>query len=821
VGTPPPIPADDAARVQTLRALGILDTPPEQEFDAIVRLAAEICGVPIALVSLVDESRQWFKAKVGLDAGETPRDQAWCAHAINEDETMVVPDASKDPRFVDHPLRLGAPNVEFYAGVPLRTSSGHAVGTLCVIDHAPRNLSPAQRAALEALAAQVVRLLELRRTALDHRAALASLEADAAAARREVEAAPASGWSRGALLLAGALGVASVVTSLWVRTTVARAGDLRLAASAARASAFLAERARSYGEVLRGAGALFRASDHVTREEFRAYVDALNLPRDFPGLLGLGFSEAVPRAGLDAWLAEARLEQPDLAFRTTPADHPVLAINRLVEPYAPNRPALGYDVMSEPVRRAALARATRTGDLARTDRVRLLQDPEHAPGLLLYVPVPGPTPGVPRGWVFAAVRERDLVAGIAEAAGAGVEVRLTDERAATQLLGEGGAASDAADEVQIDVAVADRPFELGVSPGPSFWGLGDRLEPWAILFFGFGATALAFALTTSIRRTEVRSQALAGRMTRALRRGERELRAVIEGTTDLIVTFDRDGHVLLRNGAFRRTLGDERGADGAPRIHDVVDPEARPAFAAALAAAAPPGETRRIETVFRAASGAPIEVEGALTEEDEDGHRVTRAIFRDVSARKQAERALVAANQALEQLATSDGLTGLANRRTFDEHLAAEVGRARRGGRLALVLLDVDHFKTYNDHYGHLEGDACLRAVAGAVRLLVRRAGEVAARYGGEEFALLLPGSDLAAAAQLAELVRARIAGLALPHARHPAGIVTASFGVAVCPNDASADGGALIKAADAALYRAKAEGRNRVAIASGGVAPA
>ncbi len=132
-----PLPADEEARLAALCRLEILDTPPESDFDDIVRLAAQICGTPIAAVSLIDADRQWFKSRIGLDATETARAMAFCGYTILQTEPLVVEDARADARFADNPLVLGEPHIRFYAGAPLRTPKGETVGALCVIDQTP------------------------------------------------------------------------------------------------------------------------------------------------------------------------------------------------------------------------------------------------------------------------------------------------------------------------------------------------------------------------------------------------------------------------------------------------------------------------------------------------------------------------------------------------------------------------------------------------------------------------------------------------------------------------------------------------------------
>jgi len=187
----------EARRLKVLWQYNVLDTVPEEVFDDLTELAARICEAPIALISLVDEDRQWFKSKVGLTINETSRDVSFCAHAIQQQDLFIIPDATKDSRFAANPLVTSDPKIRFYAGAPLITPDGYALGSLCVIDKVPRELRTEQQQALRVLSRHVMTQLELRRHSRDLAEAqkvkeatkdeLSELRAENAKLRRELE----------------------------------------------------------------------------------------------------------------------------------------------------------------------------------------------------------------------------------------------------------------------------------------------------------------------------------------------------------------------------------------------------------------------------------------------------------------------------------------------------------------------------------------------------------------------------------------------------------------------------------------------------------
>ncbi len=283
--------------------------------------------------------------------------------------------------------------------------------------------------------------------------------------------------------------------------------------------------------------------------------------------------------------------------------------------------------------------------------------------------------------------------------------------------------------------------------------------------------------------------------------------------TDMVIWLDIDGKYVFVNDAATNLLGYSREELSNMHVHD-VDPFFDQARWREHWRDIEKNKSFTIETVNISKSGVRIPIEVTVNFIEHDGNKFNCSIVRDISDRIRMSNALRLANEKLLHLSRTDELTQLANRRWLMECLRHEYARhARSGAPLSFILLDMDAFKDFNDHYGHLEGDACLQRLAGVLSSHARRPGDLAARYGGEEFACLLPETDRPGAIGIAETIRAALMGLAIPHDRSPvAGVVTASLGVATvhCTQDGAPED--LIARADALLYQAKKNGRNQIA---------
>ena len=364
---------------------------------------------------------------------------------------------------------------------------------------------------------------------------------------------------------------------------------------------------------------------------------------------------------------------------------------------------------------------------------------------------------------------------------------------------------------------------LGLPPLP-------RPIPTALTFL----VLLAAGPLTSIGLIVLSNQRLAAENRAAaeeLRTSKLFLQSVLDSLTSHIALIDAGGGIILVNNAWRdfarqNGLDPARVCEGANYLLACDNATCRDApeadsFAAGIRKVL---SGKQPQFVMEYPCHAPHERRwfvGRVTPFPGDGPPRVVVAHEDITARKLMEIALAESNRKLEALSATDALTGIANRRRFDEAFAGEYARhARTGAPLSLVMLDIDYFKNFNDAYGHAQGDACLAAVARAMAGCLQRPGDLAARYGGEEFICLLPDTGPRGARAVAESVREAVAALAIPHARSSAApVVTVSIGAltAVCPPDA--DPGDLFRQVDALLYKAKENGRNRVE--AGGDAPA
>lgn len=340
----------------------------------------------------------------------------------------------------------------------------------------------------------------------------------------------------------------------------------------------------------------------------------------------------------------------------------------------------------------------------------------------------------------------------------------------------------------------------------------ELLAPWRAAAISRMLYVLALVMLIAVIGAVLVRQLQRGqRMAAALIEKEAHFRLLAEGSSDMVTRIGLDERLRYVSPSSARVVGWRAnqliGTPALAGIHEEDRPHVQ-----AIVDAMKRGDAEEARVTYRNThrTNAEVWLESTMRVTRKDNGKVDGvvAISRDITEQKKLET-------RLEMLAIEDGLTGLANRRRFDERLSEEWARAYRDrSSLALLMIDVDHFKTYNDEYGHPAGDACLRVVAQVIAAEMKRPGDLAARYGGEEFAMLLPSTDAAGCARIGERIRKAIRGAGLVHASNPAsGYITASLGGATCRPalERTAGVGTLIEAADQALYAAKEAGRDRL----------
>jgi PAS domain S-box-containing protein len=561
-------PPDEEARLAALRSYDILDTTPELAFDDITRIAAEICGTPIALISLIDEGRQWFKSRIGLEAAETSRDLAFCAHAIlHADHVMVVPDASIDPRFADNPLVTSAPNIRFYAGAPIVSPDGHGLGTLCIIDDKARSISSDQEAALAALSRQVVaqlelrkRLRELERTAKEREHAESVLRS-ALQERPSIQPSDASArvaWPWVSLAFIVPL-ILTCLALVLARDQIERRREERFERLVASAHQSLVSRVHDYEQILEGARGLFAASDSVTATEWHDYVKALDIANRFPGLRVVGYVHPVAYEDVAAFEKERSTDtRPMQVHPARPgAVHYVITY---IEPLQGNEISRGFDLGSERLRRAAADEARDSGEPVLTRSIALVQDAERTPGFILFVPIyhrDRPTSTVAerraalQGWVYAAFRAPDVMAHVLGSSQRDLRMRVLDGPGGdASLLFDSAPGPEPAKGSLVISHVAPlfhQAWQLRFSSLPAFEDRARRTIPLAIALVGLFVSFLLATIVWAIARTRGQAFAIADRMTHALRESQARTAAIVNHMAEALITTDGSGAIQSLN----------------------------------------------------------------------------------------------------------------------------------------------------------------------------------------------------------------------------------------------------------------------------------
>ena len=838
-----PLPPDEAERLRALADLGVLDTPAEPEFDGLVQAAALVCGTSISLLSLVDRERQWFKAASGLpEPRETPRALSFCAHAILDDATLVVPDLQADPRFADNPLVTGHPDLRFYAGVPLRLAGGPRVGTLCVLDPQPRQLDAGQREVLAHLAAAAVRLLEGRRALAHERAARSSVARAAAVLAHSADAvvglsleARVTLWNPAAERLTG-YAAAQMLGQPLARLSppgqgldASRLHDLlrdhpegtryRVNALDARGQAQLVSvslapipgpdgRPEGAAMIVRDVGEQARAAAALAASEarFRAFAEASPVgifATDAQGrctytnarwqaIYGLGAEQALG----EGWLVALH---PDDRAR-------VQAVMQRIQGRSPE-----LDLAYRIVRPDGSVRHVRA-------RAALVRDPRgQAQGHVGSVD--DITEHLQAQQALAAAHERMALA--TDSGGIGVwdyepasdTLRWDDWM--VRLYGRvglplaDGAARWAGCVHPEDRAAAEQCLERALAD-PAQTAYSDEFRvchpDGSVHHLRASARIRRDADGRPVRLVGVNWDVTALRRLGAELDEQHELlRTTLQSIGDAVITTDAAGRVDWLNPVAERMSGwTSAEAHGRPlgEVFRTVDEDSRQPLPAPTERGDAPAPRPRALLVSRHGGEHGIEDSAAPIRNARGEVLGTVLVFRDVTEQRRL-------SGEMTWRATHDTLTGLVNRAEFESRLRQLLAQAQQDqGEHALMVIDLDQFKLVNDACGHAVGDRLLQQVAGLLQHQVRTRDTVA-RLGGDEFAVVLERCALPHAQRVAQQICDRMEDFRFVHEDRRFR-VGASIGLV--PLDARwASTAPLLQAADAACFAAKEAGRNRV----------
>jgi diguanylate cyclase (GGDEF)-like protein/PAS domain S-box-containing protein len=853
---------DESARIATLRGLQILDTLPESLYDDIVLLASQICGTPIALVSLVDSERQWFKARVGLSAQQTHRDLAFCAHAIAGPEPVfVVGDAGVDPRFKDSALVTGDPRIRFYAGAPIVMADGHSMGTVCVIDTVPRVLDAGQIAALRALARQVTALFELRQKTLASEQQARDLETLSARAtdERRHSAELLELALRGGELGLWDLHVASGKFTVnerectmlgysqqdvangepewrslihpedWAPLNAAMArhlkgesayyeAELRLRHKSAGwiwalSRAVVVERDAA-GTPVRIVGTHMDISQRIANRH--ALLRAADLRERMGAMAHVGGWELELETGKITWTEEVyRIHEvgPETALE--------LLAN--IDFYAPQ---------ARPIIRAAVDNAIRHGAaydlelpfitasgrprIVRAQGEALMQDGK---AVRLFGAFQDITERK-RTEEALALSENRLSLALSSSRLAVFDWDIAANRvhrSANLSVMRGGPAVEVICSIE-DVQALVHPADLlhvraatgsalrGEPDGYEFEHRIRRLDGSWLWIRAVGRVTERLA-DGRARRISGIDEDLSARKAaeQAMRDSQRRLRTIADNLPALIALIDTEERYRFLNAHIGRVFGIDTEASLGRTMREVRSEAAYAAIAPHVSTAL---RGEKVSFVYSDRVNGRVHHYQSNYIPDVDAEGSVRGFYAmtfDITELQNTQA-------QLELLARVDVLTGLPNRRQFDERIAEAMTRSRRTKQaMAVVFLDIDHFKSINDSIGHAGGDAVLCEFARRLRACVRSTDTVA-RLAGDEFVVLLDSID--GGSEFGRLAEKIVACIRPPfHVADQALVVTTSAGVAVFEGGRQ-DAAEVLSLADGALYNAKKQGRDRFVLA-------
>ena len=827
---------DDADRLQALAATGLMDTEPEESFDRLTRLAAQMLEAPVAVVTLLDDQRQFLKSAVGLPTGERPLSHSFCRHVVEDDAPFVVTDARRHPRVADNPA-VTESGVTAYCGVPLTTASGATLGSLCVVEMTPREWTPAEVHVLEELAAATVTEIELRsahRALQERERALALTEQrfrrifeDAAIGMAVISL--GGDWMQVNTRLCAMLGYAEAELVGGAFRAITHPEDRQRHAAAVASlragecseAVFEKRYLRADGEAIwtrvslalihedgRPLHYISQIEDITQRRRVEEERDALYeqqtellnlLPDTLVGLYGpdlrcLSLRGSVLAAtGLNPDTFVGRpLEEtlpPSQVDQLRPRILSALAGRESSGRYVSELTGRTYHAEVVPYRRGeAIVGALFVGrditeQLLHQEQTRMLATIVEQSGEAI---IAKDDRAVVTAWNHGAERLYGYTA--AEAVGRPISLIIPPEREGEErLLLHRALAGETIPAHQTRRMRRDGSrLDVMLSVSPLFDADGTPA----------GASVIARDITAQIAADDARREA------------EERLRVTIEHSPVGVALVDLRrgcaGRLLSVNDGLERILGTPAAQPAPHSLFDLVHPDDVAAVSADLLALSEARDARtEAEVRILGARGREdwVLLAGAAVPSPAGPPRQAVVHVLPIGERKRAE-------QELQFLAEHDPLTGLRNRRSFAAELSSALTGAREDQAVSVLMIDLDGFKAINDSLGHSAGDA---VIVGFAELLSEtlRSSDVIGRLGGDEFVALLPHAGAEQATAVAEKILAATRER-LGHTGPDGVTLTASIGAATSDPRAPVGDAALLAAADVAMYEAKQLGRDR-----------